>query len=149
MSGDSDAPAATTPDFLRKSRRFIPYLQNGFFQKLSSIIYRPPQQISRQSAASHKGGGKEWIRRALDGLPPCCQLRQPLQELPAGGRSVDDLLRGEACLARHHHAVPEMADSIGRVGVGVHGEEAALLRSLAHPAPVEVEPARVGVDQIG
>ncbi len=52
-------------------------------------------------------------------------------------------------LARHEHAPPDIVDLVRRMGVGIDAEQTPQLQPAFAPAPVQIEPPRVGVDLDG
>jgi hypothetical protein len=52
-------------------------------------------------------------------------------------------------LARHHHAPRDIVDLVRRMGVRIDAEHTTQLKATLAPAPVQIEPPRVGIDLDG
>jgi hypothetical protein len=52
-------------------------------------------------------------------------------------------------LARHHHAPRDIVDLVRRMGVRIDAEHTTQLKAALAPAPLQIEPPRVGVDLDG
>jgi hypothetical protein len=103
----------------------------------------PVQEKSR--ALFPRCGHYRTLRRA--GADTTLALQMP-KELRQGHR-IQHPVRRYAAFARHLDAPVHMAELPDRMRVGIDTEDATIIQSLLMPAPVKIEPPRIGVDLEG
>jgi len=76
------------------------------------------------------------------GLPPALQMTHEFGER----QGIEDAVRRHAALSGHFDAPMHMVQFPDGMSVGIDAEDATVIQRLLVPAPVEVEPPRVGID---
>ena len=76
------------------------------------------------------------------GLPPALKMTKQFCER----HGIKDAVRRHAAFAGHFDTPVHVVELPDGVGVGINAEDAAVIQSLLMPAPVEIEPPRMGID---